>query len=126
GVVFTVTVTAGTEAGQLREVSGGNLTNANVSTQTAALASIANIDGALQDVANYRADLGSVANRLSHTVDNLMSRSENTSAAKSRIQDTNFAAESANLAKAQVLQQAGTAMLAQANASTQNVLSLLK
>jgi len=59
-------------------------------------------------------------------VSNLMNVSEHVSAARSGIQDTDYAAESANLAKAQVLQQAGTAMLSQANASTQNVLSLLK
>jgi flagellin len=59
-------------------------------------------------------------------VSNMMSRSENTAAAQSRIEDTDYAVESANLAKSQVLQQAGTAMLAQANASGQSVLSLLK
>jgi len=63
---------------------------------------------------------------LDHTVANLMNRAENQSAAQSRIEDADFAVESANLAKAQVLQQAGTAMLAQANASGQGVLSLLK
>jgi len=69
---------------------------------------------------------GQYSNRLEHTVSNLSSMVENTSAARSRIADADFAVESANLAKNQVLQQAGTAMLSQANASTQNVLSLLK
>ena len=87
---------------------------------------MAAIDSAIALVDSYRADLGAVGNRLEYTVANLMSRSEHQSAARSRIEDANFAQESANLAKAQVLQQAGTAMLAQANASTQNVLSLLK
>ena len=73
-----------------------------------------------------RAKLGAFSNRLEHTVSNLSSMVENTSAARSRIADADFAVESANLAKNQVLQQAGTAMLSQANASTQNVLSLLK
>ena len=71
-------------------------------------------------------ELGAVGNRLGHTVDNLMNRVEHHSSARSQIMDADFASESANLAKAQVLQQAGTAMLAQANASGQNVLSLLK
>jgi flagellin len=63
---------------------------------------------------------------MEHASSNLMSRVEHQAAARSRIQDADYAVESANLAKAQVLQQAGTAMLSQANASTQNVLSLLK
>ena len=88
--------------------------------------SITAIDAALEGVATYRGELGAAANRLEHTVDNLMSRIENVSAARSQIQDADFATESAKLAKAQVLQQAGTAMLAQANASGQGVLSLLK
>lgn len=74
----------------------------------------------------YRADLGSLSKKLDHTVSNLMNRVESQSAALSRIKDADYAVESANLAKAQVLQQAGTAMLAQANASGQSVLSLLK
>ena len=84
------------------------------------------VDAALSDVDSYRVAMGAVANRLNHTVENLYSRIEQQTAAKSRIQDADYAVESANLARAQVLQQAGTAMLAQANASTMNVLSLLK
>ena len=84
------------------------------------------VDSALTQVDTYRVNLGSVANRLGHTIENLYSRIEQQTAARSRIQDADYAVESANLARAQVLQQAGTAMLAQANASTMNVLSLLK
>jgi len=87
---------------------------------------LTSIDDALTEVDSYRVAMGSVANRLNHTVENLYSRIEQQTAAKSRIQDADYAVESANLARAQVLQQAGTAMLAQANASTMNVLSLLK
>ena len=87
---------------------------------------MSSIDASIAQVDSYRSELGAVANRLDHTVSNLMNRVENQSAAQSRIEDTDFAVESANLAKAQVLQQAGTAMLAQANASGQGVLSLLK
>ena len=90
------------------------------------LLSNATIESAIAKVDAYRSDLGAAANRLDHTVSNLMNRVENQSAAKSRILDADYAVESANLAKAQVLQQAGTAMLAQANASGQGVLSLLK
>ena len=73
-----------------------------------------------------RATLGAVENRLDHAVSNLMNISENTEAARSRIQDADFAAESAKLAKAQVLKQAGVGMLAQANAGSQLVLQLLQ
>ena len=84
------------------------------------------IDLAIEDVDSYRADLGATANRLEHSAANLMTRVENQMAARSRIEDADYAVEAANLARAQVLQQAGTAMLSQANASTQTVLSLLK
>ena len=73
-----------------------------------------------------RADLGAVENRLSHTVSNLMNVVEFTSAARSRVQDADFAVEAAKLAKAQVLQQTGAAMLAQANAAPQLALQLIK
>ena len=84
------------------------------------------VDDALAQVDFYRVQLGAVANRLDYSVQNLYTRIENQMAARSRIEDADYAVESAALARAQVLQQAGTAMLAQANASTQNVLSLLK
>jgi len=98
----------------------------SVATSASASAAITAIDAALEKVFQSRGDLGAFQNRLDHTVSNLRNVSENTSFSKSQIQDTDFATESANLAKAQVLQQAGTAMLAQANASGQSVLSLLK
>jgi len=98
----------------------------SMSTSADAAKAITAIDAALEKVFASRGDLGAFQNRLDHTVSNLRNVSENTSFSKSQIQDTDFATESANLAKAQVLQQAGTAMLAQANASGQSVLSLLK
>jgi flagellin len=97
----------------------------NIATSDAATDAISVIDGALEAVAQYRAGLGAIENRMLHTVDNLSNVVENTSAARSRIEDADFAAEAAALARAQILQQAGTAMLAQANAAPQNVLSLL-
>ena len=84
------------------------------------------IDGAIEKIADMRADLGAIDNRLTHTHQNLLVQSEATAAAKSKIVDADYAVESANLAKAQVLMQAGTAMLAQANASPQMVLQLLQ
>ncbi|HIJ34407.1 MAG TPA: flagellar biosynthesis protein FliC, partial [Gammaproteobacteria bacterium] len=77
-------------------------------------------------VNGQRGDLGAVNNRLEFTVDNLQSVSQQTSAARSRILDADFAKESASLSRAQVLQQAGTAMLAQANSAPQQVLSILR
>lgn len=83
------------------------------------------IDSALSQINGFRADLGAVQNRFDATITNLQTTSENLSAARSRILDADFAAETANLTRAQILQQAGTAMLAQANQVPQGVLSLL-
>ena len=133
GLVLTAVVTAGTNAGTAKitvpaagVTGGGGVSTNDVLDTTKSLLAITAIDNAIAGVAKYRGELGGTANRLEHTVDNLMNRVETTSSARSQIMDTDFAAESANLAKAQVLQQAGTAMLAQANASGQSVLSLLK
>jgi flagellin len=98
----------------------------NIKTADKGTIALTTVDRAIADVDSYRSSLGAVANRMEHASSNLLSRVEHQSAARSRIQDADYAVESANLAKAQVLQQAGTAMLSQANASTQNVLSLLK
>jgi flagellin len=106
----------------------GSLSIASIGGTSSAFAagSLAVLDQALEDVDSYRASLGATANRLEHAAANLYTRVENQQAAKSRIEDADYAVESANLARAQILQQAGTAMLSQANASTQNVLELLK
>jgi flagellin len=84
------------------------------------------ISAAIDQVASYKAEWGAGQNRLQYTVSNLMNVVEFTTAARSRIQDADFAVEAARLAKAQVLQQTGTAMLAQANAAPQLALQLLK
>ena len=91
-----------------------------------ALATIKVIDAAIKEVNSQRSELGAVSNRLNHTVNNLTNISSNLTAAKGGIEDTDFAVETTNLAKHQILQQASTAMLAQANASKQNVLALLR
>lgn len=102
-------------------VSKVDLTTAEKSNLTLRIA-----DAALQTISSLRAGYGAVQSRLETTISNLQTSSENISASRSRIQDADFAAETANLTKAQILQQAGTAMLAQANSLPQNVLSLLQ
>ena len=97
-----------------------------VDTANNAETAIGTIDAAIVLVNNARADLGAVSNRLDSTVANLTNVSNNLAAGKGRIEDADFAAETTNLAKTQILQQASTAMLAQANAAKQNVLSLLQ
>jgi len=98
----------------------------SVSSVQNASNSINRIDSALDKISSIRGDLGAIQNRLSSTISNLENVSQNLSAANSRIKDADFAAETSKLSKAQILQQAGTAMLSQANASSQNVLSLLQ
>jgi len=102
------------------------LSSDTVSASSSALTAIGHIDSALKDLNDKRAAVGSVVNRIEHTVSVLMNTVQRTEEARSRIQDTDYAAESANLARANVLAQAGTAMLAQANQSPQYVLTLLK
>ena len=131
----TINVTAGgtgitgsgftaTQTGTAATVNG--LGTLDISSFSGAQTAINQIDSALGQVASARATLGAVQNRFSSVVTNLQTTSENLSASRSRIQDTDFAAETANLTKSQILQQAGTAMLAQANSLPNNVLSLLK
>ncbi|MDB2501997.1 flagellin [Paracoccaceae bacterium] len=98
----------------------------DVTSGAAAQNAINAIDAAIQTVNTQRATLGAVSNRLDSTVSNLTNISSNLQAGRGRIEDADFAAETTNLAKSQILQQASTAMLAQANASKQNVLSLLQ
>ena len=98
----------------------------SINSSTNATAAIAKIDTAIKTVNTQRSELGAISNRLSHTVNNLTNISANLSTAKGVIEDADFAHETSNLAKNQILQQASTAMLAQANASKQNVLSLLQ
>jgi len=104
---------------------GTYLTDIDISTFEGAQAAITSIDNAIQQVASQRADLGAIQNRMESTVSNLKITSENLNAANSRIQDADFAAETAEMSRTQVLQQAGISVLAQANAAGQQVLSLL-
>ena len=101
-------------------------TSIDVSSGANARTGITALDDAIETVNIQRSELGAVSNRLNHTVSNLTNISSNLSAARGGIEDADFAVETTNLAKNQILQQASTAMLAQANASKQNVLSLLQ
>ena len=98
----------------------------NMQSAAASRSAVHAIDGAIRKVNTQRSELGAVSNRLSHTVSNMTNISTNLSAARGGIEDADFAVETTQLAKNQILQQASTAMLAQANASKQNVLSLLQ
>ncbi|MCB1935359.1 MAG: flagellin [Nitrosomonas sp.] len=98
----------------------------DISTSAGAQTAIETLDAALSQINSSRGDLGAVQNRFSSTIANLQTTSENLSAARSRIKDADFAAETANMTRGQILQQAGTAMLAQANSLPNNVLSLLR
>jgi flagellin len=100
--------------------------NLDISTVDGADNAIKAMDAALKSVNEARADLGAIQNRFSSVVSSLATTSENLSASRSRIQDTDFAAETASLTRAQILSQAGTAMLAQANSLPNNVLTLLR
>jgi flagellin len=111
--------------------SAGNATNARISdisvlTTDSANASLGSIDNAIQYVSDQRANLGAIQNRLEHTVNNLTNIVTNTEASRSAILDADYSKETTALAKSQILTQAATAMLAQANQSAQGVLSLLK
>ena len=98
----------------------------DVSTIDGADNAILAMDAALKSVNSARADLGAVQNRFESVVKNLSTSAENLTSARSRIQDADFAVETANLSRAQILQQAGTAMVAQANQLPQGVLTLLR
>ncbi len=102
------------------------LSGVSVSTIEAANSSITSIDNALNKVSEFRASFGAYENRLDAAINNLTTLKVNTDAARSRIEDADFAAETSNLTKSQILSQAATSMLAQANASKQNLLALLQ
>lgn len=105
---------------------GKSISGVNISSQASANDAIGAIDKALENVSGMRAQMGAIQNRLEYTISNLTNVSTNTSASRSRILDTDYATETSNLAKSQIISQAATAMLAQANQSAQSVLALLK
>lgn len=118
---FTDDEGSGISSAALQQVS-----KMDVSTVDSALRTLAIVDSALASVNNQRARYGALQSRFESAISNLQTTSENLSASRSRIKDADFAQETANLTRSQILQQAGTAMLAQANQVSQNVLSLLR
>jgi flagellin len=121
---ITVTMASiATGAGMAASITGGA---ASISSAALALTTMSNLDTAIDEVTTARSMLGSVQNRFESVVSNLAISSENLQAARGRIMDTDFAVETSNLSRAQVLQQAGNAMLAQANQAPQQVMSLLR
>ncbi|MFZ5594238.1 MAG: flagellin [Pseudomonadota bacterium] len=129
-VSSSVANTAGSILNVGANVAVGSTKNAvssiDIGSATGANDALVIIDSALAKVSSIRGDLGAIQNRFQSTIANLQTTSENLSAARSRIRDADFAAETANLTRNQILQQAGVAMLAQANALPNNVLSLLR
>ncbi len=117
-----------TEASSAVTVTEDTVGTDPISLSTSALAAIAlaNIDTAINGINTQRATYGAVMNRLEYVVDNLANVSQNAEASRSRVEDANYAKETTELARTQIIQQAGTAMLAQANQSAQSVLQLLK
>ena len=124
---YTAEVMTGADAGKVKITQpAAPAQDMDVKTLPKALEAIVAVDEAIKTVNIQRSTLGAVSNRLSHTINNLTNISTNLSAAQGGIEDADFAHETTMLAKNQILQQASTAMLAQANASKQNVLSLLQ
>ena len=136
GSVASVTIQTGASAADTVDLtmadlsglaaSGGGAGSYDVSTASAANGLLTTIDGELDDINSARSTLGAAQNRLESVVNNLTSNATNLSDARSRIEDADYSAETTAMAKAQILSQASTAMIAQANQSQQNVLSLLR
>jgi flagellin len=129
----TITFQVGAEDGQTLVITGTSLFGSGAGFQVdsnifsfSGSTVLASLDTAIANVASARGELGSVQNRLEHTLQSLASYEENLTSSESRIRDVDMAAEMVNLTKLQILQQAGTSMLAQANTAPQSVLSLLR
>jgi flagellin len=119
-----IAVTIDAMTGGALSLTGGSVT-LGVSTQASALAAVASIDTAIGSVNNMRSDVGAYVNRLEHAINNLSNQEFNTQDAESRIRDVDFAAESTNFTRHQILTQSSTSMLSQANAVPQTVLGLI-
>jgi flagellin len=122
-ILSTIGLTSGTFGGSPNSMS---LDKLDVSTSSGAMAALATLDGAIKQIGGQQANVGAFQNRLESVVSNLTESNQNMSASRSRILDTDYANETTNLAKSQIISQAATAMLAQANQSGQSVLALLK
>jgi flagellin len=106
--------------------AGAGVSSINLTTATGAQSALAAVDSAINTINSTRAALGAYQARFTSVVASLATTSENMTASRSRIQDADFAAETANLSRSQILQQAGTAMVAQANQLPQGVMALLR
>ncbi|HWP72686.1 MAG TPA: flagellin, partial [Gemmatimonadaceae bacterium] len=126
GEALTLAGAGATATGNASATLAGSLSTQNVNSVNGANSTIQSVDAALTSVSTLRSTLGAIQNRFQSTINSLQGVSENLSASRSRILDTDFASETAALTRAQILQQAGTAMVAQANQVPQNVLSLLR
>ncbi len=135
GTSGVLTFQIGANSGQTVDVTFSNMSTASagldvsgvtISTASGASSAITTIDAAIATVDSFRADLGAKINRFTYAIDNMSNISMNTSAARSRIQDADYASATTELARSQIIQQAATAMLAQANQQPQSVLSLLQ
>jgi len=132
GVMTEVAYASLTQTTNGAAAGDGDPMGANISdfttagSQAQASTTIAELDAAIAGVAAQRAEFGSWVNRLEHTVDNLTNVSQNTSASRSQIEDADYASETSELARTQIISQAATAMLSQANQQAQSVLALLK
>ena len=124
--VTATSLTAGSNAMTASTVTGQTVSSVDLSTQANSQKALSILDAAIDTVTNSRANLGAYQNRFEAAISNLENTSTNLQASRSRILDTDYAKETTNLAKAQIVQQAATAMLAQANQSSQSVLALLK
>ena len=123
----TISVAGGfTTGAQSIQSTGTAISAIDISTTSGANSALTAIDAALNQINSSRAALGAIQNRFQSTIENLQTTSENMTASRSRILDADFAAETANLSRSQILQQAGTAMVAQANQLPQGVLALLR
>ena len=127
GQVITVEASSmNASTGDLSKAVTGSVSSLDTSVASANSTKLDDLDKALTAINNIRSNLGAVQSRFTNTINFLQTASENQSAAKSRIMDADFAAETSNLSRAQILQQAGTAMIAQANQLPQGVLALLR
>ncbi len=135
GTSGVLTFQIGANSGQTVDVTFSNMSTASaglgvsgvsISTASGASSAISTIDTAIATVDSFRADLGAKINRFTYAIDNMSNISMNTAAARSRIQDADYASATTELARSQIIQQAATAMLAQANQQPQSVLSLLQ
>ena len=106
--------------------AGAGVSSIDLTTMAGSQAALTMLDSAINTITDSRASMGAYQNRLTASISNLETTSMNLSASRSRILDTDYAKETTNLAKSQIIQQAATAMLAQANQSGQSVLALLK